>query len=108
MKQEYPIDILTKSNNTNRENIKIGGRLCDTLDTFHISPGKKYPCATINDLVVFRNVGAYSIVFNMPFHCQTKPAILLRKMDHSVHVIRESEKIEDLFNSEGGNLSAKQ
>ena len=108
MKQEYPIDIITKSKNTNHENIKIGGRLCDTLDTFHISPGKKYPCATINDLVVFRNVGAYSIVFNMPFHCQTKPAILLRKMDHSVHVIRESEKIEDLFNSEGGNLSAKQ
>ena len=108
MKQEYPIEIITQSQQTKYENIKIGGRLCDTLDTFHISPGKKYPCATINDLIVFRNVGAYSIVFNMPFHCQTKPAILLRRTDHSVHIIRESEKIENLFNSEGGNLAAKQ
>ncbi|MCH2380651.1 MAG: hypothetical protein MK228_03955, partial [Nitrososphaerales archaeon] len=108
MKQEYPIDIITQSKQTNYENIKIGGRLCDTLDTFHLPPGKKYPCATINDLVVFRNVGAYSIVFNMPFHCQTKPAILLRRTDNSVLVIRESERIEDLFNSEGGNLSSKQ
>tara|TARA_Y100000590_G_scaffold9892_1_gene12190 strand:- start:21822 stop:23144 length:1323 start_codon:yes stop_codon:yes gene_type:complete len=108
MKQEYPIDIITRSQSTTLENIKIGGRLCDTLDTFNISPGKKFPRASINDLVVFRNVGAYSIVFNMPFHCQTKPAILLRRTDHSIDIIREPEKIEDLFNSEGGNLSSKQ
>tara|TARA_B100000029_G_scaffold324890_1_gene317318 strand:- start:49412 stop:50734 length:1323 start_codon:yes stop_codon:yes gene_type:complete len=108
MKQEYPIDIITRSQSTTLENIKIGGRLCDTLDTFNISPEKKFPRASINDLVVFRNVGAYSIVFNMPFHCQTKPAILLRRTDHSIDIIREPEKIEDLFNSEGGNLSSKQ
>ena len=64
--------------------------------------------ANIGDLIVFRNVGAYSIVFNMPFHCQTKPSILLRKRDQSIHIIREEENIEDLFNSEGGNLISQQ
>ena len=90
------------------ENIQIGGRLCDTLDTFQIPSDKKYPSAEIGDLVIFRNVGAYSIVFNMPFHCQTKPSILLRKRDQSIHIIREEENIEDLFNSEGGNLISQQ
>ena len=59
-------------------------------------------------MVIFRNVGAYSIVFNMPFHCHTKPSILLRKRDQSMHIIREEENIEDLFNSEGGNLISQQ
>jgi len=108
MKQEYPIDIITKSEIHSYENIQIGGRLCDTLDTFQIPSDKKYPSAEIGDLVIFRNVGAYSIVFNMPFHCQTKPSILLRKRDQSIHIIREEENIEDLFNSEGGNLISQQ
>jgi len=108
MKQEYPIDIITKSEILSYENIQIGGRLCDTLDTFQIPSDKKYPTAEIGDLIIFRNVGAYSIVFNMPFHCHTKPSILLRKRDQSIHIIREEENIEDLFNSEGGNLISQQ
>ena len=108
MKQEYPIDIITKSEILSYENIQIGGRLCDTLDTFQIPADKKYPSAEIGDLIIFRNVGAYSIVFNMPIHCQTKPSILLRKRDQSIHIIREEENIEDLFNSEGGNLISQQ
>jgi len=108
MKQEYPIDIITKSEHVHYENIKIGGRLCDTLDTFKIPFDKQYPSAEINDLVIFKNVGAYSIVFNMPFHSQTKPSILLRRTDHTLDIIRNKENIEDLFNSEGGNLISKQ
>lgn len=103
MNQEYPIDIITKSKRMTYDNIKIGGRLCDTLDVFKIPFNKKYPSAHVNDLVIFRNAGAYSIVFNMPFHCQTKPSIVLRRTDKSVEVIRQSESIEDLFNTEGGN-----
>ena len=41
----------------------------------------------------------------MPFHCQPKPAILLRQLDQNIKVIRNAESIDDLFKQEGGYLS---
>ena len=41
----------------------------------------------------------------MPFHCQTKPVILLRRLDGKIEVIRKAETIENLFSHEGGNVN---
>ena len=107
MKHKYPIDIISKSNSISYGNISIGGRLCDSLDVFQLPVDVDFPHTEINDLVVFRNVGAYSIVFNMPFHCQTKPMILLYRENKSIEIIRNTEKIEDLFRQEGGDILIK-
>ena len=107
MKHKYPIDIISKSNSISYGDISIGGRLCDSLDVFQLPVDVDFPHTEINDLVVFRNVGAYSIVFNMPFHCQTKPMILLYRENKSMEIIRNTEKIEDLFRQEGGDILIK-
>ena len=107
MKHKYPIDIISKSNSISYGDVSIGGRLCDSLDVFQLPVDADFPHTEINDLVVFRNVGAYSIVFNMPFHCQTKPVNLLHRKNKSMEIIRNAEKIEDLFRQEGGDILIK-
>jgi len=102
---EYPIHLINDSKSFMESKVHIVGRLCDPLDVFNISDDKKFSSAHVKDLIVFHKVGAYAIVFNMPFHCQTKPAILLRQLDQNITVIRNAESIDDLFKQEGGYLS---
>ena len=102
---EYPIHLINNSKSFMDSKVTIVGRLCDSLDVFNISDDKKFSAGRVKDLVVFHKVGAYSIVFNMPFHCQPKPAILLRQLDQNIKVIRNAESIDDLFKQEGGYLS---
>ncbi|MGI0049010.1 MAG: hypothetical protein ACREAW_05675, partial [Nitrososphaera sp.] len=55
--------------------------------------------------VSFYNVGAYSVVFNMPFHCQTKPPIVMKDSDGKFRLVRKETTYEHLFKEEGGNLA---
>ncbi len=80
------------------------GRLCDTYDIFPISKASNLNYAKENRYIIFYNVGAYSIVFNMPFHCQTKPPILMKRSDGRLVVVRKPTTIEHLFLEEGGDL----
>lgn len=84
--------------------VNLAGRLCYTHDIFPISPASNLAGAEKDKLVVFRNIGAYWILFNMPFHCQTKPPILIHRMNGEVQLIRKAETIEELFESEGGEM----
>jgi diaminopimelate decarboxylase len=113
---EYPIHLISDSKTLNSKNLNfrwmdkyqkvhVVGRLCDSLDEFNVSEAKKFSAAYVKDLIVFHKVGAYSIVFNMPFHCQTKPVILLRNSKQDIQVIRNTQSIDDLFKQEGGYLS---
>ena len=105
LKQNYPKTLVSDNDINSEFKIHIGGRLCDTLDVFPNSGKNNISDANIGDLIIFHNVGAYSIVFNMPFHCQTKPVILLRRLDGKIEVIRKAETIENLFSNEGGNVN---
>ncbi|MCP8317751.1 MAG: hypothetical protein H3Z51_12965 [archaeon] len=107
LRQEYPQEVVPYTENTDNLKINLAGRLCDTYDVFPLSPASKLSGAEPGKLLMFRNVGAYSIVFNMPFHCQTKPPILLRKMNGEFVLIRKSETIEELFEEEGGNTNSE-
>ena len=82
----------------------LAGRLCDTYDVFPISKASKLNNADRNKYVLFYNVGAYSIVFNMPFHCQTKPPVVMKKNNGQFATVRKPTSIEHLFLEEGGNL----
>ncbi len=104
VRQEYPQDVIPKGIYSPDSRLTVAGRLCDTYDIFPVSPLSNLGGASIGKLLVFRNVGAYSIVFNMPFHCQTKPAIVMRRMNGDFVVVREPQTIEELYKEEGGEL----
>ncbi len=113
LKQEYPQVVFTDGKNNNNDNansngnggkVHLAGRLCDTYDVFPISKASQLNNADRNKYVLFYNVGAYSIVFNMPFHCQTKPPVVMKKNNGQFVIVRKPTSIEHLFLEEGGNL----
>ncbi|MGH9909080.1 MAG: hypothetical protein ACRD32_00400, partial [Nitrososphaerales archaeon] len=115
LKQEYPQEIVftggkkgdnnnsINNNGSNNNKVHLAGRLCDTYDVFPISKASQLQNAELNKYVLFYNVGAYSIVFNMPFHCQTKPPVVMKSNGQYV-MVRKATTIEHLFAEEGGNL----
>jgi diaminopimelate decarboxylase len=117
LKQEYPQEVIPCENyayeaNINAvkkhpsvKNVSLAGRLCDTLDVFPISKISDLSCAYVGNYVLFYNVGAYSLVFNMPFHCQTKPPVLMKTIDNDFKLIRKGTSFEELFIEEGGQIS---
>jgi diaminopimelate decarboxylase len=107
LRQAYPQYIIPKSLDYNLRKLNLVGRLCDTYDIFPISQNSDLKGAAPGKLIVFQNVGAYSIVFGMPFHCQTKPPVFIRKLDGAFKMIRPSQSIEELFAEEGGKLSVE-
>jgi len=104
LRQAYPQYIVPKSSDDRIERINLAGRLCDTYDIFPISQVSDLRGASLGKLLVFQNVGAYSLVFGMPFHCQTKPGIIMKRINGNYDLIRPQQKIEDLFIDEGGAL----
>ena len=86
------------------KNIHLAGRLCDTYDVFPLSKASNLNEADIGRYVTFYNVGAYSIVFNMPFHCQTKPPIVMKTSNGDFKLVRKGTSYEQLFIEEGGSI----
>ena len=111
LKQEYPQEIIPVPHKKRgimrlmpQKNIHLAGRLCDTYDLFPLSKVSNLNDATVGRYVSFYNVGAYSIVFNMPFHCQTKPPIVMKTTDGDFKLVRKGMSYEDLFIEEGGDI----
>jgi diaminopimelate decarboxylase len=112
MKQEYPQEVININNsdiysiksNLPSKNIHLTGRLCDTYDVFPQSKISNLNNISIGNYISFYNVGAYSIVFNMPFHCQTKPPIVMKTSSGDLKLIRKGTTFENLFEEEGGYI----
>ncbi|MEW5839673.1 MAG: hypothetical protein AB1753_01600 [Thermoproteota archaeon] len=115
LKQEYPQEVIPVVDNKDRttglaaapasKNTHLAGRLCDTYDVFPLSKVSDMSGAHLNNLVSFYNVGAYSVVFNMPFHCQTKPPIVMKDSDGKYRLVRKGTSYEQLFVEEGGDIA---
>jgi len=112
LKQEYPQEVVpivdSKDSTTalaTTKNTHLAGRLCDTYDVFPLSKASDLNGSEVGRYVSFYNVGAYSVVFNMPFHCQTKPPILMKDSDGKYRVVRKGTTYEQLFKEEGGELA---
>lgn len=123
LKQEYPQQVIScknsnisNSNSNNHlyfsdskkpytgKNINLAGRLCDTLDVFPTSKLSDLSYANVGNYILFYNVGAYSLVFNMPFHCQTKPPVLMKTCNGDIKLIRKGTSYKELFVEEGGYI----
>ena len=87
------------------KNTHLAGRLCDTYDVFPLSKVSDLSESDVGRYISFYNVGAYSVVFNMPFHCQTKPPIVMKDSDGKFRLVRKGTTYEHLFREEGGELT---
>jgi diaminopimelate decarboxylase len=111
LKQEYPQEVIPVVDEQDRttslarpKNTHLAGRLCDTYDVFPLSKASDMTGADVGNYVSFYNVGAYSVVFNMPFHCQTKPPVVMKDSDGKYRLVRKGTTYEQLFVEEGGDI----
>jgi diaminopimelate decarboxylase len=112
LKQEYPQEVVPvvsdskdkASSLATVKNTHLAGRLCDTYDVFPLSKVSNLSESEVGRYVSFYNVGAYSVVFNMPFHCQTKPPIVMKASDGKFRLVRKGTTYDQLFLEEGGEL----
>ena len=102
LRHEYPVEVIPAGKQNGSKTVLVG-RLCDPLDVFPTSSRSKLGGAEIGKLVVFKEVGAYSIVMNMPFHSQPRPYILMRNSKGSFVVARKGQELGRLFLDEGGD-----
>ncbi len=112
LKQEYPQEIVSipenKVNTASQiptKNIHLVGRLCDTYDIFPLSKSSRLNEADVGRYISFHNVGAYSLVFNMPFHCQIKPPVIMKTAKGEFKLVRKGRSYEQLFTEEGGDIA---
>ena len=103
LKHEYPVEVIPGGRSAYQKTVLVG-RLCDPLDIFPTSSRSKLGGAEPGKLVVFKDVGAYSIVMSMPFHSQPKPYVLMRNAQGNYVVARKGQDIHELFMEEGGDV----
>ena len=102
LRHEYPVEVVPGGRQSPQKVVLVG-RLCDPLDVFPTSSRSKLGGADVGKLVMFRDVGAYTIVMNMPFHSQPRPYVLMRNGQGSVFVARKRQDVDRLFADEGGD-----
>ncbi|HEV2137234.1 MAG TPA: hypothetical protein VGR53_00155 [Nitrososphaerales archaeon] len=102
LRHEYPVEVVPGGRQSPQKVVLVG-RLCDPLDVFPTSSRSKLGGAETGKLVMFRDVGAYTIVMNMPFHSQPRPYLLMRNGQGSVVVARKKQDVNHLFADEGGD-----
>jgi len=102
LRHEYPVEVVPGGKSSPGKTVLVG-RLCDPLDVFPTSSRSKLGGAEIGKLVMFKEVGAYSVVMNMPFHSQPRPFVLMRNGHGNFAVARKGQTLERLFLDEGGD-----
>ncbi|MDG6909320.1 MAG: hypothetical protein JRN08_03030 [Nitrososphaerota archaeon] len=105
LRHEYPVEVVPGGMPSDRK-VVLAGRLCDPLDVFPTSSRSKLGGAEPGKLVMFRDVGAYTLVMNMPFHSQPRPHVLMRDDQGTYLVVRKSQTIDRLYEDEGGDSLA--
>ena len=102
LRHEYPVEVVP-GGRPSPQKVVLVGRLCDPLDVFPTSSRSRLGGAATGKLVLFRDVGAYSLVMNMPFHSQPRPFVLMRNGQGDFVVVRKGQTAERLFADEGGD-----
>ncbi len=102
---EYPVEVVPGGKQS-AQKVVLVGRLCDPLDVFPTSSKSKLAGAEPGKLVMFHDVGAYTLVMNMPFHSQPRPYVLMRTGQGTYSVARKGQDIDRLFKDEGGDCLA--
>ena len=105
LRHEYPVEVVPGGKQSPQKVVLVG-RLCDPLDVFPTSSRSKLGGAELGKLVMFRDVGAYSLVMNLAFHSQPKPFVLMRTGQGEFTIARKGRDVETLFMEEGGDCVA--
>ena len=105
LRHEYPVEVVP-GGKPSPQKVVLVGRLCDPLDVFPTSSRSRLAGAETGKLVMFRDVGAFSLVMNMPFHSQPRPFVLMRNGQGSFVVVRKGQTADRLFADEGGDCLA--
>jgi diaminopimelate decarboxylase len=105
LRHEYPVEVVPGGKQSPQKVVLVG-RLCDPLDVFPTSGRSKLGGAEMGKLVMFRDVGAYSLVMNMPFHSQPRPYVLMKNGQGEYSVARKGQDVDRLFAEEGGDCLA--
>ena len=105
LRHEYPVEVVP-GGKSSPQKVVLVGRLCDPLDVFPTSGRSRLGGAETGKLVMFRDVGAYSLVMNMPFHSQPRPFVLMRNAQGNYVVVRKGQSVDRLFADEGGDCLA--
>ena len=102
LRHEYPVEVVP-GGKPSPQKVVLVGRLCDPLDVFPTSSRSRLGGASPGKLVVFRDVGAYTVVMNKPFHSQPRPYVLMRNGQGSFVVARKGQSVDRLYADEGGD-----
>jgi diaminopimelate decarboxylase len=102
LRHEYPVEVVPGGKPSPQKTVLVG-RLCDPLDVFPTSSRSELGGAEVGKLVMFREVGAYTIVMGMPFHSQPRPFVLMRNAQGSFAIAQKGQDVERLFLDEGGD-----
>ena len=83
----------------------VAGYLCESGDVFTVkSDGtlapRKFPQLQLGDIMVMRNVGAYSHSMKSSYNSMNYPPSLLLQSDGSVRVIERRGTLEDIIRRE--------
>jgi diaminopimelate decarboxylase len=103
LRHEYPVEVIPAGAAAHQKTV-LAGRLCDSLDVFTTSSRSRLGGAEVGKLVVFSDVGAYSVVLASPFHCQPRPYVLMKTAQGKHVVVRKGQTVEELYAEEGGNV----
>lgn len=89
-----PLNIYTKSENRNKyHNLDFGGFTC--IESDYLYRGYEGEL-TVGDIVVFGNVGSYSVVLKPPFILPNFPIIDITNTQE-IKLIKEQESFDDIF-----------
>jgi diaminopimelate decarboxylase len=92
----HTIEVVAKPSETH-EQVDVVGPICEASDTF--ASRVDLPLIAAGDLVAIRSAGAYGFVMTSHYNGRPRPAEVLVDGDRAV-LIREREKIEDLWRGE--------
>lgn len=89
-----PIQVFHTNGDEQQEysNVNFGGFTC--IESDYLYKGYTGKLA-INDLIVFGNVGSYSVVLKPPFILPNFPVVSVE--DNKIHLIKRKETFDDLF-----------
>jgi len=83
----------------------LAGRLSYTYDVFPLSKTFWLSEANVGRYASFYNVREYSVVFNIPFHCWTKPRFIIKTTEGEFKLVRNETSYEQLFTEEGEDIA---
>jgi diaminopimelate decarboxylase len=91
----HHIDVLGKSDITDKVEVDVVGSLCENNDKFAIQ--RPLPPIDEGDLLIIHDTGAHGHAMGFNYNGKLRPQELLLRVDGGVELIRRAETVQDYF-----------